>query len=40
MAELEREHAIDVVRNAARKFNQLQETQRETIVRLTMRGRR
>jgi hypothetical protein len=40
MAELEREHAIDVVRNAARKYQQFQETARETVVRLTMRGRR
>jgi hypothetical protein len=41
MAELEREHAIDVVRNAKKaKYQQFQETARETVVRLTMRGRR
>lgn len=40
MAELEREHAIDVVRAKTAKYQQYQETARDTVVRLTMRGRR
>lgn len=40
MAELEREHAIDVVRAKTANYQKYQETARDTVVRLTMRGRR
>lgn len=40
MAELEREHAIDVVRAKTANYQKFQEAARELVVRLTMRGRR